>query len=360
MQLGVIGSAPVFTLGPLIAVEPVVQGGRLKAVLAGGPQSLGAVFVSEQPNSNDSLEIGDRILQVNERSVLKLDYQDVMDLVSISPQQPPTILVQRLGKSQWRKFASAAASVRNRSDSTNSWDLPASNRSGRKASAVPAIRSDSDVKPPPEDLPTHAEAPEREASSDSSRDGLRRQLVLDRQDNGCFGFTIIGQSDADVSPNESMEEEENCGVFVFTAEQPVIEAGLKRYDRLLSIDGMDVTTASFEDAMSLLQHAGESTRLEVLQEADAARQVSDLCRHQPIGPARSLNYDVDSFDDLQMELLANPKAPSHVFVARIGNNGPVADDEGHGRIKSGDQVLSINGVDVKRATMSKFCDLRSI
>lgn len=166
--------------------------------------------------------------------------------------------------------------------------------------------------------------------------------MLSRRGGGSLGFSIIGGTDHSCTPFGNGEP----GVFVSHLVPGGIAASsgkLRFGDRILKVDGEDVTASTHQDVVMALLKPSDDLRLTV--------------RHDPLPEGfQELTIVKNEGEKLGMHIKGglrghrgNPldKNDEGVFISKINSGGAAKRD---GRLRVGMRLLEVNGISLLGAT----------
>ena len=363
---------------------------RASAVVVGGRSStLGALIVAHTSDGGEgdgdrSLRPGDRLLELGGCSVVRSKMWELEQLAQ-GLQPPVRLTVQRLGETQWQQLrmltdfdmdldgaynvvlsgagpaSAAAATAPSRTESFLAATPSRTESFLAAASSTPLTATPSPARAPSqpwEQQPQAAFAQEqdvaRPAGSNSVTFAQRashivplsggERLVTLRRVQGRFGFTIIASSDA------PRAETEASGTFIHTIESnAAITAGLRIGDRLLEIDGQPVEAMFADAVVERLRASPGPVRIRVASDEGAWIRMS--AEHDHSLQPREVTVAGVLALGLGLTFYASPAGSGQeVFIRNIDPMGAAAND---GRLRVGDQILSVDGVPASRDNMGK-------
>lgn len=188
--------------------------------------------------------------------------------------------------------------------------------------------------------------------------GEEFEITIEKGDAG-LGVSIVGGIDTVLRTVLIHEIHENGAA----AKDGRLSAG----DILLKInDSHDLKTATHEEAVRFLRQAGQTITLRVLRLSPVAGSAGD--GNDPQGRLRDLLNDESMYDTFQVELSKKPgkglglsivgrRWKSHGVVKNSGIfiSDIVAKSAAHqdGRLRKDDQILSVNGIDLRNASQEQ-------
>ena len=288
-------------------------------VVGGADSVIGAfVVASEEPRLGHAspLRRGDRLLEIGGQCVLYHTMAELRDLLDSLPSQRVDVAVQRLGHSQWEQLQQLT-DFEMTVDGADNVVLPAS--APRQASVVAT----------PYLIPV---------ASDRSA----REVRIPRQ-QGKLGLSVLAPSE----PGRS--EEEQDGAYIAEIKSNLaMAAGARVGDRVLAVDGVDVADASGEQIRQLLENGADPCALLLeLQEVAFDRLVTEReASHQD----RLVTlHDLGRYG-LGLDFVVNEEAAQEIFILHIDPNGAAGMD---GRLRRGDQVVALDGRDLRLANRGR-------
>ncbi|XP_053682818.1 protein lap4-like isoform X6 [Sabethes cyaneus] len=170
---------------------------------------------------------------------------------------------------------------------------------------------------------------------------IRKEVVLPK-DQGSLGFSIIGGTDHSCTPFGSHEP----GIFISHIVPGGIAAlsgKLRMGDRILKVNGTDVTSATHQEAVMELLRPCDEIKLTVQHDPlPAGFQEVDLVKQE----GERLGMHIKGGLNGQR---GNPTDPADegVFISKINSSGAAKRD---GRLRVGMRILEVNGASLLGAT----------
>ncbi|GAA6085271.1 multiple PDZ domain protein [Tachysurus ichikawai] len=118
-------------------------------------------------------------------------------------------------------------------------------------------------------------------------------------------------------------------------------------DHILEVNGIDLRMASYEEALSVLRLSPQHVRLCVYRHTSAHTFPSQATHtHEDMWELFTVDLQLQSSQELGMSIVGK-RNDTGIFVSEISQGGVVELD---GRLSLGDQILSINGEDIRAVT----------
>ncbi|KAK6167500.1 hypothetical protein SNE40_021512 [Patella caerulea] len=190
-------------------------------------------------------------------------------------------------------------------------------------------------------LPSSLETTTTSSPSSSSTSSHAQEEIIINKAGGPLGLSIVGGSDHSSHPFGADEP----GIFVskIVKDGAACKTHLKIGDRILTVNGMDVTSATHQEAVMALIAPTHQIRLKVRHDPPP-QGLKELVVNKLPGEklGMSIKGGIKNYS-------ANPmdKNDEGIFISRINEDGAVARDN---RLIIGQRILEVNGQSLLGAT----------
>ncbi|XP_065077370.1 protein lap4 isoform X4 [Ochlerotatus camptorhynchus] len=317
-----------------------IAGGKGHAPFKDGSEGIYISRITEAgvAHKDGKILVGDRVLAINGVDITNAHHDYAVQLLT-DHQRFVRLVVQREVKGPLEPPTSPRSPMlKNLNPSGYMANRPAYSGYRRSIDETPEAHH------PAGEVPVQQATPQPEVQQQQQQQHTtvtHKEVVLPK-DQGSLGFSIIGGTDHSCTPFGAHEP----GIFISHIVPGGIAAlsgKLRMGDRILKVNGTDVTSATHQEAVMELLRPCDEIKLTVqhdplpagFQEVEIVKQEGErLGMHIKGGLNGQRGNPVDQADE-------------GVFISKINSSGAAKRD---GRLRVGQRILEVNGISLLGAT----------